>query len=90
MTMKDRIAGRLTDSLNPIALEIIDESHRHAGHHGAPQSGGETHYRIRIVSKAFEGKTRVARHRAVYELLAAEFADGVHALALTTLAPSEA
>ena len=89
MSMKDRIAKRLATGLNPSALEIVDESHRHAGHAGH-RPGGETHYRINIVSASFVGKSRVQRHRAVYDLLGAEIADGVHALALKTLAPDEA
>ena len=64
-------------------------SDRHAGHAGH-RPGGETHYRIKIVSASFVGKTRVQRHRAVYDLLDTEIADGVHALALKTLAPDEA
>jgi BolA protein len=96
MSMKDRIAARLTEGLSPSELEIIDESHRHAhhahvrSHPGAAGSVGETHYRIKIVSKAFIGKSRIARHRAVYDLLGAEIADGVHALALTAAAPDDA
>ena len=95
MSMKDRIAARLTEGLSPSALEIIDESHQHAhhahvrSHPGSAGTVGETHYRIKIVSEAFIGKGRVARHRAVYDLLGAEMADGVHALALTTAAPNE-
>jgi BolA protein len=89
MTMKERIEARLFEGLAPSALEIIDESHLHAGHGGA-REGGETHYRIHIVAAGFAGKGKVARHRMVYALLAAEFADGVHALALQTLAPGEA
>ncbi|MGO9743405.1 MAG: BolA family protein [Roseiarcus sp.] len=94
MNMKDRIAERLTGGLAPSVLEIVDESDRHAGHaghrHDGPKAGGETHYRIRIVSERFAGMNRVARHRAVYDLLGAEIADGVHALALQTLTPDEA
>ncbi len=89
MTMKERIATRLTEGLSPTRLEIVDESDRHKGHAGA-RDGGETHYRVHIVSEAFAGKGRVERHRIVYALLADEFADGVHALALQTLAPGEA
>lgn len=89
MKMAERIEQRLRDGLRPVRLEIIDESHRHAGHAGA-KPGGETHYRVEIVSAAFEGESRVARQRMVYALLEQELADGVHALALKTLAPSEA
>jgi len=88
MTMEDRIAARLTDALDPVALEVVDESDRHAGHAGA-RAGGGTHYRVRIVSAQFERRSRVERHRLVYGLLDAEFADGLHALALVAKAPGE-
>jgi BolA protein len=89
MTMKERIAAKLTQGLRPTRLDIVDESDRHKGHAGA-REGGETHYRVYIVSDSFAGKGRVQRHRIVYALLADEFAAGVHALALQTLAPGEA
>jgi BolA protein len=88
MSMKKRIEARLQTSLAPILLEVLDESHQHAGHSGA-REGGETHFRVNIVSASFVGKSRVARHREINALLAAEFADGIHALALRTLAPGE-
>ncbi len=87
--------ARLTEALEPQQLAIVDESERHAGHAGvragaghAP-AGGDTHYRVRIVSAKFAGLNRVARHRLVYDLLPAEFADGLHALALDAKAPGE-
>ena len=89
MTRKDRIAAALTEALRPIRLDIVDESDRHAGHSGA-RPGGETHYRLYIVSPAFVGKSRVERHRMVNALLAAEFASGLHALAIAAAAPGEA
>jgi BolA protein len=89
MTMKERIAAKLTQGLRPTRLDIVDESDRHKGHAGA-REGGETHYRVYIVSDSFAGKGRVQRHRIVYALLADEFAAGVHALALKALAPGEA
>jgi len=89
MTRKDRIAAALTEALRPIRLEIVDESDRHAGHAGA-RPGGETHYRLHIVSSAFVGKSRVERHRMVNAPLAAEFAGGLHALAIAATAPDEA
>jgi len=88
MTMQERIVTRLTAGLSPETLDILDESDRHAGHAGA-RAGGETHYRVRIVSDRFAGLSRVARHRLVYGLLPAEFADGLHALALEAKAPGE-
>jgi BolA protein len=86
--MQERIVARLTEALDPILLDVVDESDRHAGHAGAREGGG-THYRARIVSERFTGLDRVARHRLVYGLLTAEFAEGLHALALLAEAPGE-
>ena len=88
MIMQERIVARLTAALEPLVLDVIDESDRHAGHAGAREGGG-THYRVRVVSAKFERRSRVERHRRVYDLLAAEFADGLHALALIAKAPGE-
>jgi BolA protein len=88
MRMQERIEARLRAALNPARLEVIDDSGRHAGHAGA-QPGGETHYRVAVVSAAFAGKNRVQRHRLVYDALKGEIADGVHALALDARAPGE-
>lgn len=86
MLYTDRIRTKLTDALAPIALEIEDESHRHAGH-GGTRPEGETHFRVRVVSNEFLGKSRVERQRMVYALLADELAERVHALALSTEVP---
>jgi BolA protein len=86
--MQERIVARLTAALDPSVLDVIDESDLHAGHAGAREGGG-THYRVRVVSAKFERRSRVERHRLVYDLLAAEFADGLHALALIAKAPGE-
>ena len=86
--MQERIVARLTEGLDPLLIELIDESERHAGHPGA-RPGGGTHYRVRIVSGRFAGLNRLARHRLVYGLLPAEFADGLHAVVLDVRAPSE-
>jgi BolA family transcriptional regulator, general stress-responsive regulator len=88
MIMQERIVARLKEALDPISLDVVDESDRHAGHAGARQGGG-THYRIRVVSTRFERRSRVERHRLVYDLLTAEFADGLHALAVVAKAPGE-
>jgi BolA family transcriptional regulator, general stress-responsive regulator len=88
VTMQERIVARLTTALDPLVLDVVDESDRHAGHAGAREGGG-THYRVQVVSAKFERKSRVERHRLVYGLLTAEFADGLHALALAAKAPSE-
>lgn len=88
MTVAATIRQKLTQRFAPIRLEIVDESHRHAGHAGAHPEG-ETHFTVSIVSAAFAGLTRLARQRLVYETLADELATRVHALSLTALAPSE-
>jgi BolA family transcriptional regulator, general stress-responsive regulator len=88
MTVAATIRRKLTERLAPLRLEIIDESHRHAGHPGA-RPEGETHFRVTIVSATFAGLPRVARQRLVYEILAEQLADRVHALSLKTLAPEE-
>ena len=85
---RETIETKLTAALRPSEIEIVDESHLHAGHSGW-REGGETHFRVRVVSEAFAGKSRVERHRMVNALLADELAGGVHALALKTLAPGE-
>jgi BolA family transcriptional regulator, general stress-responsive regulator len=89
MTVKDVITQKLTSAFTPESLEIVDESHQHEGHAGH-RPGGETHFRVYIVSEAFRGKTRVARHRLINEVLAAELSDRVHALAIHASAPGEA
>jgi BolA protein len=88
MRMQERIRTRLGAALAPTTLDIIDESAQHAGHSGA-RPGGETHFRVVVVAEAFRGLNRVQRHRLVYDALAAEFADGVHALSLDARAPGE-
>jgi BolA protein len=87
-TYKERIRGKLDAALAPVHMEIIDDSGHHIGHAGHnPQ--GETHFKIKIVSPAFAGLTRVARHRLVYEALADELKERVHALNIEALAPDE-
>ena len=89
MRMQERIATRLKASFDPVSVEVVDDSGKHAGHSGA-RPGGETHYSLAVVSAAFAGKSRVQRHRLVYDALVAEIADGVHALAIDARAPGEA
>jgi BolA family transcriptional regulator, general stress-responsive regulator len=89
MTVAASIREKLTKAFTPTELQIEDESAHHAGHAGA-RPGGETHFRVKIVSAEFEGLTRVSRHRQVYTLLGNELELSVHALALTTLTPEEA
>ncbi len=88
MTMAARMRVKLTQAFQPTRLEIVDDSHRHAGHAGA-REGGETHFTVEIVSAAFGGKSRVERQRLVYSALVAELQERVHALALRTLTPAE-
>ena len=88
MQVKDRIAEKLKAALAPQSLDVEDESHRHEGHSGH-RPGGETHFRVHIVSEAFRGKSRVERHRMINQILSAELAGGVHALAIHAGAPDE-
>lgn len=87
MTTKEKIEQVLRQTLAATEVEVEDESAQHAGHTGAAAGGG--HYRVIVVSPLFEGKTPVARHRMVYEALAAEMQKEIHALALTTLTPAQ-
>jgi len=88
-TTRDRIAEILTSAFAPTALDVIDESEQHHGHAGW-REGGETHFRVKIVSEAFTGKNRVDRHRMVNTALADELNAGVHALAVSAKAPGDA
>lgn len=89
MTMAERIERKLTAALSPARLSIADDSEKHKGH-GGYREGGETHFRVEIVAAAFDGQSRVQRQRRVYEILAEELAERVHALQLVTLTPEEA
>ena len=89
MSVAETIRAKLESAFAPEALEVQDESHLHEGHAGA-RPGGQSHFRIRIVSAAFEGQSRLARQRAVNAALRDELAGPVHALAMTALTPSEA
>jgi BolA protein len=82
-----RISAKLMQDLSPAALEVIDESHHHAGHSGS-RPDGESHFRIKIVAEAFRGKSRVDQHRMVNAVLAEELRERVHALAIQSSAPS--
>ena len=83
---------KLEAALAPTALHIVDDSAKHAGHAGNPGGGpdAETHFKVDVVSPAFEGKTAVARHRAVYAALGDDFRTGLHALAIKARTPAEA
>ena len=86
--MRDTISNRLQEAFTPESLDVVDESHLHEGHSGH-RPGGETHFRVYIVSKAFEGKSRIERHRMINATLAAELAGRVHALAIKAEVPGE-
>jgi len=88
MRVAEIINKKLTESLSPTLLDINDDSHKHAGHAGA-RPEGESHFSVTIVSKNFEGKSRIQRQRMVYKALSKEMTGIIHALALQTHAPSE-
>ena len=88
MTVKDAITNKLHEAFSPESLEVHDESHLHEGHAGH-RPGGETHFRLYIVSQAFQGKSRIERHRLINVALARELAGSVHALAIQAQAPGE-
>ena len=89
-TLQSRIEKKLNDAFAPERLAVINESHMHAGHQPDMTGTGETHIRVRIVSAKFIGMTRLARHRAITELLKPELDAGLHALAVEPAAPGEA
>ncbi|WP_407167417.1 BolA family protein [Bradyrhizobium sp. ORS 111] len=88
MSTKDTIISKLREAFLPESLDVVDESHLHEGHAGH-RSGGETHFRVYIVSPTFEGKSRVERHRMINAALAQELSASVHALAIHANAPGE-
>ena len=89
VTLQARIEEKLTEAFAPERLSVINESHLHAGHQPDITGTGETHMRVRIVSEKFSGMTRLARHRAITELLKPELDAGLHALAVEPAAPGE-
>ncbi len=88
MSVADQMRAKLTTAFAPITVEIVDESAKHAGHAGA-RPGGETHFRVYLVSESFVDQSRVARQRMVMSCLAAELADQVHALSIRAVTPDE-
>ncbi len=86
--VEEKMREKLTQDLEPIRLEIENVSHHHAGHASSPGTG-ESHFNVLIVSRAFEGESRVARFRTVHRILAEEMAGPVHALSLTLRTPDE-
>ena len=87
MDRRERIEARLRAAFAPLALEVVDDSARHRGHAGAASGGG--HYRVVLISERFRGLARVERHRMVYEALAGELRQEIHALELSARCPDE-
>ena len=86
------IIAKLTAALAPVRLDVIDESHRHTKHAAAPEhtkQGGESHFRVIVISQSFVGTSRLQRHRRINKLLAAELDGPVHALAIHAFAPDD-
>ena len=88
MRTSELITEKLTGAFAPQSLRVVDESHQHEGHAGH-RPGGQTHFRVYIVSEAFEGKSRIERHRMINAALVSELAGSVHALAIHANAPGE-
>ncbi|MGI9521359.1 MAG: BolA family protein [Hyphomicrobiaceae bacterium] len=88
MSTETDIREKLMVGLEPSRLDVINESALHAGHRSSPGTG-ESHFRIRVISSKFAGKTRLHRHRMINDLLAEELAGSVHALAIHAFAPGE-
>ncbi len=88
MSLQTRMREKLMIALNPTRLDLVNELHLHAGHSSSPGTG-ESHFRLLVVSDDFTGKSRVARHRIVNDVVQDELRDGVHALAIKALAPGE-
>lgn len=86
-SMQERIRQKLSIAFSPVALTVINESDQHAGHAGSPGTG-ESHFKVVIVSPAFEGKSRLERHRLVHAILTEELRS-IHALALSVRGVNE-
>ncbi|WP_115562201.1 MULTISPECIES: BolA family protein [Xanthomonas] len=84
----ERIRQALQSALAPTELEVVDDSHRHAGHAGARDGRG--HFNVRVVSAVFAGKPPLARHRAVYAAVGEMMQTDIHALSIEAIAPGEA
>ena len=85
--LRDALTRALTERLEPLVLELVDDSAAHAGHAGAREGA---HFNLRIVSAKFAGLPRISRHRLVYDALRPWMAEGVHALAIDARTPDEA
>ncbi len=96
MSQQSNIEQKLKAALSPERLEVINESHLHAGHHHTSDGHhsqfdgkGESHFRVKIVCEAFKGKSRLERHRMINQLLADELKAAIHAMAIEAHAPGE-
>jgi BolA protein len=87
VTRVERLRAALEHAFRPSLLEVVDQSHRHAGHAGA--ADGRGHFDVRIVSEAFRGRTPLARHRAVYAAVGTMMETDIHALSIDAVAPDE-
>jgi BolA protein len=87
-TRSERLADRLRSALHPLDLEVVDDSHLHAGHAGA--ADGRGHFTVHVVSERFAGLPVVRRHRLVYEAVGDMLTTDIHALSIHALAPGEA
>jgi BolA protein len=88
MTVQNKIEEKIRESLNPLHMELKNQSHLHEGHAGHDGSG-ESHFKLVVVSESFAKLDRPARHRMIYELLEDEFNSGLHALSISAYAPDE-
>ena len=88
MSIEQSIKEKLAEAFKPEVLEVVNQSHLHAGHAGSSGTG-ESHFAVKVVSSAFAGKSRLERHRMVNDVLAEELSDNIHALALSALSPEE-
>ena len=88
MRIETSIREKLAQAFAPAELQVVNDSHRHAGHHSSPGTG-ESHFSVTVVSDAFAGRSRLERHRMVNAALAEELAGRVHALSVSALTPEE-
>jgi BolA protein len=86
MSVEETIREKLTEAFTPEKLEVVNDSHRHAGHAGSPGTG-ESHFRVEIMSETFAGLSRIECHRLINGALEKELAGPVHALTIKTSAP---
>lgn len=88
-SLSNRITEKVRIALSPDELKVINESHLHAGHQPQFNGSGETHIRIKVISKQFIGMNLLSRHKIIYELLKVEIKDELHALSIEAFSPDE-